>query len=214
MVRTSSSCHPVIAFLMAKGTVRVQILREYFCGQYFLNHVTFVSETDSSMGIIMNRSVMQTGWVPIFKVEVTMWAQILKKQNCFFHISWTSEPVATKHGIVMHHHEPECFASFVYCCPHGEGHSEGCNLQGLSSEPVKQQGVSCRTRQHLALKRFFVEECEFHFLNGNVCPMPNECCIYVHMFSVILAKSCRSWVKHKYDVMYTFCIIQKMYVRG
>ena len=49
MVRTSSSWPRVIAFLMAKGTVRVQILREYFCGQYFLNHVTFVSETDSIM---------------------------------------------------------------------------------------------------------------------------------------------------------------------
>ena len=46
----------------------------------------------------MTLGVMQTVWVPIFKV--TLRAEILQK--LLFHIFWT---FATKHGIVVHHHK-------------------------------------------------------------------------------------------------------------
>ena len=69
------------------------------------------------------------------------------KHNCLFHIHWTFEPFATKHGIVVHHQWPECFVAvfFKYCYPHGQGHHEGWNLQGISSK--WEGGGSYRTRR-------------------------------------------------------------------
>ena len=41
----------------------------------------------------------------------------------FFHVSWTLL-FATKFGIVVDHHKPECCATILDCCPQGRGHSE------------------------------------------------------------------------------------------
>ena len=115
--------------------------------------------------IIMIWSAMRKGRVPIFKVKVTVQAQILKKIT-FCRIFWTFEPFATKFSIVVHHHdleccvtisdcyplmihhkEPECFMAIWDCCHQGQGDIGGWNLQGISSSSVTQQGVSCRTRR-------------------------------------------------------------------
>ena len=63
---------------------------------------------------------MQKVWVPIFKVKVTVWIQILKE----LFISW----------ILVHHHELECCVTILACCPQGQGHSEGSNPQGIFNE--------------------------------------------------------------------------------
>ena len=87
----------------------------------------------------MTQSVMRKGWVPILKIKVTVWAEILRT-SCFFHISWTSEPFATKLGIVVHHHEPEYCVTILDYCPQGQGHSEGWHPQGMSSELKSHNG--------------------------------------------------------------------------
>ena len=61
------------------------------------------------------------------KVKVTVQAQIL-------HISWTSEPFASKLGTVVHHQRQDCFVSGCDCCPHGQGHGEGWYLQRTQSQ--------------------------------------------------------------------------------
>ena len=64
-------------------------------------------------------------------------------------VAWNpnSEPFATRHGILVHHHEPESFVAIWDCCSQGHGLSEGWNLHGISSDPVTQRGVSCHIRQ-------------------------------------------------------------------
>ena len=49
--------------------VRVHIFMECLSGWYLLNHLIWLC-------VIMTRSVMRKGWVPIFKVRVTMQGQI------------------------------------------------------------------------------------------------------------------------------------------
>ena len=46
------------------------------------------------------------------------------KKNCLFQISWTVEPFVIKHGIVVHHHEVECFVAVLDCRPHVQGHND------------------------------------------------------------------------------------------
>ena len=53
--------------------------------------------------IIMTWSVMQKGWVPIFKVKVTLRAHILSNPVSSIYISF-----ATRFGMVVYHHESEC----------------------------------------------------------------------------------------------------------
>ena len=33
-------------------------------------------------------------------------------------------------GIVVPHHDPECFMASLDCCPQGQGHSEGLKSSG------------------------------------------------------------------------------------
>ena len=47
------------------------------------------------------------------------------KHNCFFHVSWTSKPFATKFDIVVHHHESKCCAVILVKV------TESSNLLGI-----------------------------------------------------------------------------------
>ena len=65
-----------VLIFKVKVTVRVQILKEYLSRRYLLNHLTFRHETwydgASWWCIILTWRVMQKGWVPSFKVKVTV----------------------------------------------------------------------------------------------------------------------------------------------
>ena len=37
-------------------------------------------------------------------------------------IFWTADPFATKLGLIIHYHKPECFMEKLECCVHGQSH--------------------------------------------------------------------------------------------
>ena len=56
-------------------------------------------------------------------------------------IFWISKHFVTKHGMVMHYHEPEHLAKRLVCCLHDQGYSTGlCNkkktVSTVSTEPL------------------------------------------------------------------------------
>ena len=73
--------------------------------------------------IIISWIVLWKGWIAL------LWSRSRSQQR--FRISVnvhqddisTAEPSVTKHGIVIHHHRPECHARRLVCCLQVQGHS-------------------------------------------------------------------------------------------
>ena len=72
----------------------------------------------------MSQSVMPKTLLAIFKVKVTarlhmtkVWLYLLYLQNCWFS--------ATKLGLIIHHHKPECLMKKLNYCIQGQGHNKG-----------------------------------------------------------------------------------------
>ena len=57
-----------------------------------------------------------------------MWS----KYDSFYYIFWTVDSLATKLGLMIHYHKPECLVKKMDNCIQGQGHSEGSNCQCLS----------------------------------------------------------------------------------
>ena len=58
-----------------------------------------------------------------FKVEVTSRAHMIKIWQFLLYL-WTACPFATKLGLKVHYHKPECFMEKLDCCVQGQGHSK------------------------------------------------------------------------------------------
>ena len=119
--------------------------------QYRLNHNTVTSYCNENWCMIMTQNVLWKVWVPVFKVKVILWAEILKKWTLlpYYLQSWICEPFATKHSntnsIVVHHSRSR---AWVFCCNVRLLSSRvrvEVFSQGISSEQVTLQGVILAT---------------------------------------------------------------------
>ena len=80
--------------------------------------------------IITSWSVFQNNWFAILKVKVTMSVHLWSKYDSFYNIFWTSfynifwnaNPFATKLGLVVQYHKPECLMKKLGCCVQGQGY--------------------------------------------------------------------------------------------
>ena len=76
--------------------------------------------------IIMSQSVMQKDWFAIFIVKV-LWP----KYDNFYCIFWTADSFATKLGLIVHYHKPECLMEKLDCCVRSQGHSKISQCQWM-----------------------------------------------------------------------------------
>ena len=74
---------------------------------YFLNHSMFWNQTWYSDALSWDcMSCRKTGLV--FSRSRSQWRLMWSKYDCFYYIFWTIDLLATKLGLVIHHHKPEC----------------------------------------------------------------------------------------------------------
>ena len=77
--------------------------------------------------IIMGQNVTQADWFAVFKFKVTARAHLIR-YDCFCHVSWTADLLATKVNWMVHHHKLEWFVYKLDICFQGQGHSESSEL--------------------------------------------------------------------------------------
>ena len=63
---------------------------------------------------IISLSVLWKNGITAFKAKGT--AKVQNVSECLEDIFWITEHFATKYGMVMQYHEPECHAKFCHCC--------------------------------------------------------------------------------------------------
>ena len=73
---------------------------------------------------------MQKDWLAIFKVKITARAHMIKYDNVYY-IFWTADPFASKLGLIVHSHKPECFMEKLDHCVQGQGHSKISECQWM-----------------------------------------------------------------------------------
>ena len=56
---------------------------------------------------------------------------IWSKYDNFYCIFWTADPFATKLGLIVHYHKPECFMEKFDCCVQGQDHSKILKCQWM-----------------------------------------------------------------------------------
>ena len=64
--------------------------------------------------------------------SMSQWRLIWLKYNSFYFIFWTVDSLATKRGLMIHHHKPECHVKKLVYCIQGEGHGKGSKCLCLS----------------------------------------------------------------------------------
>ena len=97
--------------------------------------------------IIMGQNVTQADWFAVFKFKVTARAHLIR-YDCFCHVSWTADLLATKVNWMVHHHKLEWFVYKLDICFQGQGHSESSELYWIfmylaSSAPLISWQSSC-----------------------------------------------------------------------
>ena len=63
------------------------------------------------------------------------WSQrglILSKHYSDYYIFWTADSLATRRGLMISHHRPECLVEKLDYCSQGQGHSKGSKCRCLS----------------------------------------------------------------------------------
>ena len=66
---------------------------------------------------------MQKDWFAVLKVKVTARAHMIKLWHFLLYIL-TANPVATKLGLRVHHHKPECLIEKLDSCVHDQAHTK------------------------------------------------------------------------------------------
>ena len=102
---------------------------------------------------------------------------IWSKYDHFYCIFWTADPFATKLGLIVHYHKPECpVEKWDYCI---QGHSKSSNCLWLFvwmifSEP--QNILLTNTLFNIFLERIMTDTSEDH--EGTVCIMEAEIVLF------------------------------------
>ena len=81
--------------------------------------------------IIMSWSVMQKKSRLLFSRSRSQQGLVWAKYDSFDCIFWIAEPFATKLGLIVHYHKPECLMKKLDCCVHGQGHGKISKCQWL-----------------------------------------------------------------------------------
>ena len=103
-----------IAFSGSRSQWRFKVLTNV-SRWYLLNLLTFCYQTwygdallwdevsHKKIGLLLSRSRSQ-------------WGPICSRYDCFCYIFWTADPFATRLGLLVHHHKPECLVKMLYYC--------------------------------------------------------------------------------------------------
>ena len=62
--------------------------------------------------------------------------------QCMF---WTADPFATKLGLIVHYHKPECFMEKLDCCVQGQGHSKISKCQWMFVQMMSSEMLNLLT---------------------------------------------------------------------
>ena len=96
-----------------------------FC--FMLNHQTFCFQTwycDSSLWVRVSCKKIDL----LFSRSRSLRELIWSRYDNFYCIFWTADAFATKHGLSVHCHKPQCFTEKLDCCVQGQGHSKFQNI--------------------------------------------------------------------------------------
>ena len=88
---------------------------------YLLNHQAFCFQT----------------WYWIIKQEL-----IWSKYDDVYCICWTADLFATKLGLIIHYHKPECFLEKLDCCVQGQGHSKILKCQWIFVQMISSETLN------------------------------------------------------------------------
>ena len=58
-------------------------------------------------------------------------------------IFWTADPFATKLGLIVHYHKPECFMEKLECCVQGKSHSKISRCQWTFVQMIPSEMLVC-----------------------------------------------------------------------
>ena len=80
--------------------------------------------------IIMSQSLMQKISL-LFSKSTSQQGLIWSEYASFYYVFWTADPFATKLGLIVHYHKPECFMKKLDCCVQGRHHSKISKCQWM-----------------------------------------------------------------------------------
>ena len=97
---------------------------------YLLNHQTFCFQIwycDASLWVRVSFKKIDL----LFSRSRSLQELIWSKYDTFYCIFWTADPFATKLGLIVHYHKPECFMEKLSCCFDGQGHCKISKYQWM-----------------------------------------------------------------------------------
>ena len=97
---------------------------------YLLNRQTFCCQTwycDASLwaGVLCRMICL------LFSRSRSQQGLIWSKYDSFYHVFWIANSFATKLGLIVHYHKPECLMKKLECCVQGQGHGKISECQWL-----------------------------------------------------------------------------------
>ena len=98
---------------------------------YLLNHQTFCFQTwycEASLWVRVSCKKIDL----LFSKSSSL-QELISKYDNFYCIFWTADHFATKLGLIVHYHKPECSMEKFYCCAQGQGHSKILEFNEWSS---------------------------------------------------------------------------------
>ena len=81
------------------------------------------------VGLVFSRSRSQQGLI---------WS----KYDSLYYIFWTADPFATKLGLIIHYHKPECFMKKLDGCVQGQGHSRMTECQWTLVQMISSESLN------------------------------------------------------------------------
>ena len=150
-----------ITAVKVKVTVKVQNVSEYLSGWYLLNGRTFWYQTWYGDAASWARGSCGFIFLSLLPSRSrSQWRPILSRYDSFCYIFWTVDSLATKLGLMIHHHRPECVMKKEDYCIQGQGHSEvgmSVFVQIISSKPpnvlFSTLGLWCTTMSQSVMQK-------------------------------------------------------------
>ena len=105
---------------------------------YLRNHQAFCFQTwycDASIWVGVSCKKIDL----LFSRSRLLQELIWSNYDSFFCIFWTTDPFATKLGLTVHYHKPECFIDKLDCCVQGQGHSKISNCQWMLVQMISSE---------------------------------------------------------------------------
>ena len=83
----------------------------------------------------------------ILFANLVLWCIIMQeliwsKYDNVYCIFWTADPFATKLGLIVHYHKPECFMKKLDCCGQGQSHSKISQCQWMFVQIISSESLN------------------------------------------------------------------------